>query len=283
MLGPLSWAYRQKGPSLFKTSPSYFYQLGYDINSVSWMRADTPPDLREELLTRSRLALELFVNDQGVFEMLPRSVQAAKTLLLFLRDWRSGQQHPGNLPSLKHHIQSFSTIFMEDVERTHTYTLTEKGNLSLDRLVGDASKGYPSEVLKCLDTHIVREINEAGRCLACTLNTACGFHILRSVEIGIKGYVHALTGSLPALRNRNWGGYIEALSNAGASSDVIDVLKILKTKRNPLMHPQDSLEEDEAIDIFCLCQAVTSAVVKEVKNKGLDVKFAASLALLPTT
>jgi hypothetical protein len=261
---------------LYKTSPGYFYQLGYEVNSVSWMRADSSPDLRAELVTRSRLALEEFVNNQGVWEMLPRSVEAAKTLLLYLKVWVFEPHRIENLPVLKQHIQSFSTIFIEDVERTHHYTLTEKGNLSVDRLISGASAGYPSEVLKCLDVHITKEIDEAGRCLACTLNTACGFHILHSVEIGIKGYVHAL-------KNRNWGGYIDALDKAGATGDVVDVLKILKTKHNPLMHPQDSLEEDEAIDIFCICQAATGAIVKEVKNKALEVKFAASLALLPTT
>jgi|GEM_PF-2519751 len=267
---------------MYKTSPGYFYQLGYEVNSVSWMRADSPQDLREEFVTRTRLALEAFVNNQGAWEMLPRSVEAAKTLLLYLKVWVFEPHRLENLPALKQHVQSFSTIFIEDVERTHHYTLTEKGNLSLDRLVSGASSGYPPDVLKCLDVHITREIDEAGRSLACTLYTASGFHIFRSVEIVVKGYVHAATGSLPPLNRRNWGEYISQLTTAGAAPEVIDTLKILKTKRNPLMHPQDTLDEPEAIDVFCLCQASTGSLIRDITRRNLDAKFTASLGLLPT-
>jgi hypothetical protein len=83
-------------------------------------------------------------------------------------------------------------------------------------------------------------LGRGRRCLAFELPTSSGFHILRAVEIGIKGYLHAKAGSLPKMNQRNWGEYIRQLELASADSDLIDVLKVLKTKRNPLMHPQDS-------------------------------------------
>jgi hypothetical protein len=98
----------------------------------------------------------------------------------------------------------------------------------------------------------------------------------------LKGYVLAATGRLPPLNNRNWGQYITDMATAGASSNLIDLLRILKTKRNPLMHPKDTLELEEAIGIFCICQNVIETLVSDVRIKGLDIKFTNALAALPT-
>jgi hypothetical protein len=108
------------------------------------------------------------------------------------------------------------------------------------------------------------------------------FHIIRSVEIGVKAYVHAAIGTLPPMTKRNLGEYISQLKTANAPINLIDLVAILKTKRNPLMHPQERLDEPQAIDIFCICQAVTATLIDAVKSKQLDAAFGASLALLPT-
>lgn len=263
-------------------SIAYFYNFGHYINAVLLLRLDTPVDQRGPILFPALNAIQTFIADQTAQHLLPRAMELAKVIHPVISTWANQKGIPHELPILHAHIQAFSMALAEELQRGHYYRLIDKGNLSIDHLVEGASKGYPSSVVTLLDDHIKREINEASRCLACSLSTASGFHILRSVEIAIKAYVHAATGSLPPINRRNWGEYIELLKNAGASSDVIDVLRILKTKRNPLMHPRDTLDEPEAIDILCLCQTVTGALVKDIASRNLEVKFSASLALLPT-
>jgi hypothetical protein len=82
---------------------------------------------------------------------------------------------------------------------------------------------------------------------------------------------------LPPIQRRNWGKYIEELERVGASSKVIDLLKILKARRNPLMHPQDSLEVEEAIGLIAICQSVTETLISDIQRRGLDSKFSAAL------
>jgi hypothetical protein len=267
---------------MYKTSLTFFFKLGHDIPSVMWMTERSSPEQRADFLARSIAALEAFTGAETITELLPRSQEAGGVLLEELRLWQRGEQLAANLPLLRQRVQVFSIMLTEEVDQTHVYTLTDKGNLSIDKLVKGASSGYPPEVLAMIDSWIRKEIDEAGKCLACALYTSSGFHILRSVEIAIKGYVHAAKGSLPPVNRRNWGEYIDLLTNNGASASLIDLLRILKTKRNPLMHPQDRLEEDEAIDLLCICQAVTGALVKEVKSRSLEAQFASSLAILPT-
>jgi hypothetical protein len=179
-------------------------------------------------------------------------------------------------------IDHFQSMLEKELGDLPLFCVEHKGNLDLGRLIVGASDGYATKAKLLIDDSIRREIDEAGRCLAFALPTATGFHILRAVEILLKAYVHAVTGSLPKLNNRNWGEYISQMTNAGTSSDVTDLLKILKAKRNPLMHPQDTLDIEDAIGVFCICQNVIETLTSEVSSKSLDVKLKASLAVLPT-
>jgi hypothetical protein len=124
-----------------------------------------------------------------------------------------------------------------------------------------------------LDAKTLKEIDEAGRCLACTLYTASGFHILRSVEMAVKAYVFMQNGgNLPKLNQRSWGKYIELLTGK-VSEKVLDALRILKGKRNPLMHPQHVLNESQAVSLFCICGAAMEALVEDVNSKNLAANF----------
>ena len=266
---------------MYKTRPAFLLQLGCNIPAVLLMRHDTPIDQRSSLLASSINGLETLITEAKAEEMLPRSVDLGRRLLEELRAWQRGERMVSQIPALHQDVRSFTIVLGEEFERTHVFTLTEKGNLSVEKLVQGASLGYPKEVQECLDDWMRDEIDSAGKCLACTLYTASGFHVLRSVEIGIKGYIHAATGSLPPLNRRNWGQYIDELEKAKASDKLVDLVRILKAKRNPLMHPQETLDEPEAIDLLCICQAVTGALVKDVQEHALVEKFKASLGVLP--
>lgn len=178
-------------------------------------------------------------------------------------------------------IVAFQFALSEELRQLPTYIATGKGNLSIARLVDGASKGYSAKTRDIVDDFIRFEIDEAGRCLAFGLFTACGFHILRSVEIAIKGYFYAIKGYLPKLTKRNWGEYITQLDGV-ASTELIDCLKILKTKRNPLMHPQDKLEKEDAIGLFNMCESTMDQLTKDIFNKSLEKKFKGALVILPT-
>jgi len=270
---------------MLESYPSFYWVVAQFIQPLFFFRDDAPKDLQMEMVGRCKVGLETFLRQTPV-ELLPRSTEKAQAFLVIVNDWikvlASSSGVAANEATLHRTLHGFSTTLQDEVDRLPTFTVIKKGNLSVHNLVEGASQGYPKAVLELSDEFIVNEINHAGKCLAFELPTSCGFHILRAVEISIKAYVHAASGSLPKMNQRNWGEYIRLLENAGCGSDFIDVLKVLKTKRNPLMHPQDNLETDEAISLFCICQAGMEALIGDVRNRSLEVKFRESLKVLPT-
>jgi hypothetical protein len=273
---------------MLESNPSFYFVIARFIGPVWSLRSEMPSDLQAEIVTRAKIGLEMFLSSEFTPLLLPRSTQKANVFLAQVNAWLlvlSGRTHTApvlgaTVDSLNKFLDSFGTSLQDELDRLPMFTATTKGNLDIHRLIHEASLGYPSGVLELIDDFIKREIDAAGRCLAFELPTSSGFHILRAVEIGAKAYVHAATGSLPPIKNRNWGEYILQLTNAGAGSDLIDVLKVLKTKRNPLMHPQDVLELADAISLFCICQAGIEELVQDIRKRSLDIKFKESLSVL---
>lgn len=272
------------GPVL-ESYPSFYWVMSQFIQPLFAIQDGMDDDYKSQLVIRCKHGLGMFLHQEAHGELLPRSVEKAMAfdhiLDMWIQAFRTEQLKP-DATTLTKTLHGFSVSLQDELDRLPTFTVVKKGNLSIHSLVRGASDGYPKSVLELTDDFIANEINQAGKCLAFELPTSCGFHILRAVEIGIKGYVHAATGSLPRMNQRNWGEYIRLLENAGCGTDFIDVLKILKTKRNPLMHPQDNLETDEAVSLFCICQAGMEALVADVRKRTLEIKFKDSLKVLPT-
>ena len=45
--------------------------------------------------------------------------------------------------------------------------------------------------------------------------------------------------------------------------------QITNLYRKPLMHPQDMLTPDEAVNLFCVCQSAVEGLVSDMLAKGV--------------
>jgi len=277
------------GGKMIRLSNLYgLFQLGSDLQEFNY-KLDNRHTWADINLPFAQLIRSFAAILSGEIIPLVAINESAKKLIdlcvEFAKNAKANWEEPLNIyytSQVKEAIIAFQFAISEELRQLPTYIATEKGILSIDKLVDGASKGYSKRTISLLDDFTCFEIDEAGRCLAFGLFTACGFHILRSLEVAIKGYIFAAKGSLPPLNRRNWGEYIAQLMDIGASSELIDCISIIKSKSNPLMHPQDKLDLDEAIDIFNLCNSTMNELIKDVFNKNLELKFKDAVLILPT-
>ncbi len=93
--------------------------------------------------------------------------------------------------------------------------------------------------------------------------TASGFHVLRAVERTIQRFFSIvlpdkLAAKTKPLDEENWGYFVREFR---ASSDpdarkVAELLQQIKDQdRNLIMHPHESLNEDDALSLFDLARA----------------------------
>lgn len=272
---------------MLESYPSFYFVVARFIMPARKLQTAMSDEVKIDFITYAYQGFDMFLMQAGVPDILPRSTEKAQAMQRIAKFWMDGYingtaNQCGDIEAFARGIDEFGISFQDELDRIPMFTVTPKGNLDIRRLARRMSEGLPKSTTELLDDFIINDINHSGRCLAFELPTSSGFHILRAVETCAKAYVYLVTGRLPPLKNRNWGEYIEQLKNAGAHEDVIALLRILKTKRNPLMHPYDNLDVDEAIALLCLSQAGIDTIVEDLRRRSLDVKFKEALKQLPT-
>lgn len=257
---------------VIKFRPNEFYLAAIYLHPVLELPDETNRDLFISRIVGARCALCFFTGDL-VDKLLPSSKKRAEALMQDIDAITFHRQIEGlpNLATIQNAIRKFEVMLDEELNAAPIFCLEPVGNLSTDRLLDGAHKGYAPAVSAILEQICRDEIDESGRCLAHERATASGFHILRAVELTVRQYLLSIPDFImPALNRQNWGEYIKLLKDNGASRGAVDNLQNLKDNfRNPLMHPNDSLQLTESINLFCLSQGMIETLVADMKARGL--------------
>lgn len=173
---------------------------------------------------------------------------------------------------IREDVQDFEAILSDELGKLPIYCCDDEaiGNLSINKLLKGASGGYAEKIREKLTVGCRQEIDEAGKCLVYERSTAAGFHIMRSVELTIRQYLLLVPGFvMPPLNRQSWGEYLKLLKDNGAAREVTDHLHNIKDNyRNPLMHPEDSLEMSDAVSLFAIAQSMNEMLVKDMCTRG---------------
>ena len=150
-------------------------------------------------------------------------------------------------------------------------------------LIFGAEKAFPEAVVQKLPPQCIKDVQEAGKSIAFDLPTACGFHIFRALETVVLMYFPVLEVPLPDERKRNLGTYILILEGKDQNGKEVDGAKKVDEKitgmlrhlkdsyRNPLMHPELTLEDEEAESLFQFAISAITQLIKDIKKWTSDV------------
>jgi hypothetical protein len=271
-------------PKVLRPRVYDFYRLAVEVHPVlslvpQMKFSGNRPAI--ETVIHCKLGLLLFLGNDFVNKALPDCRAAAQRISdridqqfikLSGEPWDDSLQ-AGSVEGLLRDVRSLETLLETGLGNLSITCCDDDqlGNLSSNKLIKGAHKGYSTLTQSHLMQQCLDEIDEAGRCLAYERPTAAGFHILRAVEIAVKDYLCKIPGFvMPPLNRQNWGEYIKLLKESGASKEVTDTLQGVKDNhRNPLMHPDDSLDMHAAVSLFSVCQSVVELLVGDLKQRNL--------------
>ena len=149
-------------------------------------------------------------------------------------------------------------------------------------LVADGEKIFSEEARKEFNEEEIYNLKEAGKCLAFQIPTAAAFHMFRCVESLIRRYYKSVVGTLPKPKMRNWGVYIKALQDCGVDQKIIVILDQIKNlHRNPVIHPEERLKNEEALSLIGIMDSAVTAIVADLKERR--EKTSPSLPLVAPT
>ncbi len=175
-----------------------------------------------------------------------------------------------------------------DLPKVHSYVLDEKRGHGIDTLWRKPLRLMHADAVPFLSDFVVKNIEEAAKCLLLDRPTAAGFHIMRAVERVSREYYQLATGRPTEwkepngkLRFRLFGQLAQELQDkadslqknhdpVGDLSLISGILRPLcKLYRDPLAHSDlRDLEDDEAMTAFNQGIDAISKMVLDARQGG---------------
>lgn len=162
-------------------------------------------------------------------------------------------------------LDNFEPVLKAELRAADAYFVSKKGGYDTIDLITRGDVLFPGGFADKVP-EAVRDVQEAGRCLAFELGTAAGFHLLRANEAVLLRYWDAVTSKAAKPRNRNLGSYLAKLDDMKAGDEKVraTLRQIKDLHRNTLVHPEDVLTVDEAIDLWGIIRSAVSAMLKAI-------------------
>lgn len=162
--------------------------------------------------------------------------------------------------------EKFEIILISELQSISSYLVTRKGGFDISSMV-DAGHLFFSADLSAKVPGAVPDLNQAMRCIAFEVPTAAGFHLHRANESVLRVYWDHVTNRKPRPKRHNMGVYLDALNKLDAGNESVRAhLKSIKDfHRNPLMHPEQTLDTvDQAIDLMSAVRCAIGYMLKEI-------------------
>lgn len=197
---------------------------------------------------------------QAIFRMVRETLDANKPITQYVVD------------KFEQLLSAFEVSLDDDLTRLPTFMVEPVGAYSFGQLINHADAVFPLNMRDgaIIPSQALLDFRSAGACLAFDLPTACGFHVFRATDAMLRKYCEHFE-AMPKGNGRDWGKFIGALRDKKSgrmpnarTTELLD--KIRDIDRNPLVHPELSLDRDGALLVFDLCKSAISLMAMDIKN-----------------
>lgn len=254
-----------------------FFFAGNSIRGLADIRAGQPISNWAHAIIQAREGLKDFLQRGERYRMFPQArawaLSILNTTITMIPDL-PGTPVPNRLvlqeevKGLEFALNSFALMLSEESAKAYVVALQKQRTFDLHTLVEAIHVAFDDAVWARFSEFSKREIKEAGRCLALERYTASGFHMMRAVERESRDCATLLGQAHPV--RRDFWDYLKILEHHGVDKRVIAVLDSLRSlERNPLVHPEDWLSQDDAVNLFCIAQVALSRLISCMETMKL--------------
>jgi hypothetical protein len=164
--------------------------------------------------------------------------------------------------SIRSTYQKFKIVLQADLSILNAYFVTQKGGFDTVSLLAYGENLFPRDLASKVP-EAVFDVREAGKCLAYEMPTACGFHVFRATESVLRRYYLQVSPSKAPPKVRNIGVYLAAMKMQKVGDDKIQfsLKQLSDLYRNPLIHPDVVLTQEEAIGVYGLARSAIGGML----------------------
>lgn len=273
-------------------NPDALYTLGFHLSPLRLMDAATTFDRASLFLVQAQICLRtLEANDR--FDISHGTRDAARKLADLLQHMvRTVAVHPTTDPdmpigertigpfgnAIRDALALFENRFTGDCTAMNLYSLPRvqdrDTNILLSRGESLLPETWVPELLK--RPVATADTREAAKCLALSLWTAAGFHIARATESLIQEYWLKVRHPAQLPKQRTWVALCRelqgrpatanksAVESAGNKRLVTMMIAVGTEMRNPLIHPDHTLNDSDGPLLVSSCQGLMTKILSEL-------------------
>lgn len=264
-----------------KIDPAFLFELGDQLRKIG--AVDQSSSFGYVYLTiHSTMPLIAQVVEGSIYSPLfrPPCRVAANALVACLNEISQGVSENGNWdatlsPFDAARIQSlyakFETLLLAELQSSALYLVSPKGAYDTTTLIETGSQAFPVD-LQDKVPNAIPDIKQATRCIAFELPTAAGFHLHRAHEAVLRVYWDNVTGGERRPKQNNMGDYLGQLEKLDKGKKAVrsHLQSIKDFHRNPLMHPDQSLENvDQALDLLAAIRSSIGYMLQEIPAQSV--------------
>lgn len=269
---------------MHKVNLKVLYDLGRALDGIDQVNAKDKPMNILGLLSPAKVVLEKFLSEIKNVPM-PKSRETAKNLYDFTKPlcqklYKAMQANRIHVLSvddvmrLTELLTSFEEELEHEVRIVNVFAIPDRDNYSITGLIDQGENVLPEGVRQAVTSFVRNEFHEAGKCIAFSLPTAAGFHLLRALEAVLRQYYDVMSGGKSRPKQKHgqdaaMGAYINAIEQYGVDPKSISVLREIKDlHRNPRIHPEDVMSMNDAIGLLGVVVSAIQRMVDDMRKKG---------------
>lgn len=255
---------------------SYFYRLGQAFPPLRAMpESGRIGDVWADLWA-AREAIRALYNDDTVKHGLRSSRDSATKFFELLdgytdREWESDFSK-FDKAAIVSRLETFEAILQSDLAIADSYFVTDKAPYNAESLIENGATLFPSGTAGKVPLAI-KDLDNAGKCLAFELSTATGFHIMRALEAVLRAYWESVTNGAAHPPQRNIGVYLGEMDKRGVGdAKIIAALRQIKDlHRNEISHPDAHLTYQEALSLIGIAQSAAAAMLTVIPEPPFEL------------
>lgn len=259
-----------------KVDPAFLFEVGYNARGINRLAAGQDIFDSWLLLHAAQTAINecVYQSIYAHYFHSPLLVAASnllkqiESLMIKLAPSEGDPQllAASQVSSVKAAYVKFETILISELQSIASYIVTKKSGFDLVSMV-DSGRVFFSEEIHAKVPNAIPDLDQAMKCIAFEVPTAAGFHLHRANESVLRVYWDSVTNNERRPRENNMGVYLRELNKLEKGNRLVraHLQSIKDFHRNPLMHPEQSLDSvDQAIDLMSAIRCAIGYMLKEI-------------------
>ena len=265
---------------MIRADLAYLYEYSKIFTDINSIKIDSKSEDVVRNLGFIKAKIEEFINGSIYSAHLSTCSKSTDSFLGILTSFLDRSEinlSQDDIALLQWKAYEFEIILKSALANTPAYIVTPKGGYNVDILTLTPEMAFPPLLLSLVPDSAY-DVEQAGKCLAFEIPTGTAFYLHRIGEAVLHRYWDIISENATRPKIGTIDSYlkamqVDAMKDKKWDDKIISTLdQIRKLHRNPVAHPDQNLNPQEALELFGIVYSVISAMLSAIEAAQISTQ-----------